>query len=421
MSARKLRSLIAVGAVLLLAAACGGRGRYNPDILHSGRGTMALPTVPQECGAGSSFGTIGEGTVVVLRHHRPVEGDRNWIAGMTRYIGRSTRVTARAGRDPAGCAVVHVASDGGHHFWRVRDLVVPGRGLGPGGGDAVPQSCDQDEETAYYGLVAPGARVVLWRHRRFDGESNWVEDMSEHVGEEAQVTRLAGVDNTGCPVVNVDSDTGEWVWRVRDLTLVETGLPQICGPGDAGRDRGPLAVGSTVRLGRHRPVRGDAGWQHSMEQYVGRTARVTSLGPPDDQGCPVVHVDADQGARSWRVRDLSLLDEVRGGRAVATAAPPSGGGGGPPRGTTTGIPETCGMPFGSEDYGSVREGSRIVLGRHRPVDGDDNWSAEMGEYVGRTATVTRLSGSDAAGCPGVRVDVDGGEWFWRVRDARSAP
>ena len=79
------------------------------------------------------------------------------------------------------------------------------------------------------------------------------------------------------------------------------------------------------------------------------------------------------------------------------------------------------MPFGSEDYGSVREGSRIVLGRHRPVDGDDNWADEMTEYVGRTATVTRLSGSDAAGCPGVRVDIDGGEWFWRIRDARTAP
>lgn len=40
----------------------------------------------------------------------------------------------------------------------------------------------------------------------------------------------------------------------------------------------------------------------------------------------------------------------------------------------------------------------------------------MLEYVGREATVNELSGSDGAGCPGVRVDIDDGSWFWRIRD-----
>lgn len=418
MAARNARGLfVAVTLLAAFASACTGRGRYNPDVLRSEGGSLASAAVPQECGSGAGYGAIDAGSVVVLHRHRTVSGDANWIAGMTRYVGRATRVTDRAGRDPSGCAVVHVSADGGRYFWRVRDLGFPGRGLGPGGGEATPQTCEQDDEVADYGLVQPGAAVVLWRHRSYDGDMNWVDDMSDHTGEEAHVTRLAGVDGSGCPVVNVDADGGEWVWRVRDLTLVSAAMPQTCSRGEAA-DHGPLAVGSTVRLGRHRPVRGDSAWQTSMEQYVGRTARITSLGPADDQGCPVVHVDADQGARSWRVRDLTLLDEVRGGAAVATA------GGGPPPiggGSVAGIPQECGQPFGGETYGSVREGSRIILGRHRPVEGDDNWAEEMGAYVGREATVTRLSGSDGAGCPGVRVDIDGGEWFWRIRDVQVAP
>lgn len=40
----------------------------------------------------------------------------------------------------------------------------------------------------------------------------------------------------------------------------------------------------------------------------------------------------------------------------------------------------------------------------------------MTAYVGRTARVTELAGTDERGCPGVHVDADGGEWFWRLRD-----
>jgi hypothetical protein len=306
--------------------------------------------------------------------------------------------------------MVHVAVDGSEHYWRVRDLSTPAEGLGPGGGDGVPQRCDQDPDTAYYGLAQPGARVVLWRHRRFDGDSNWAEGMSAHVGAEARITELAGVDASGCPVVMVDVDGGEFVWRVRDLALVQPSAPQGCERG-AAPDHGSLAVGAAVRLGRHRPVRGDPAWRQSMEQHVGRDALVTSLGPRDDQGCPVVHVDVDRGAHAWRVRDLTALGSSATGPGQTE----------PGRVGSTGIPEQCGQTLGSEDYGPIREGSRIVLARHRPVDGDENWTDEMNEFVGRTATVTSLSGSDSVGCPGVRVDLDGGQWFWRIRDVQLAP
>ena len=84
------------------------------------------------------------------------------------------------------------------------------------------------------------------------------------------------------------------------------------------------------------------------------------------------------------------------------------------------LPRQCGMIAGREIYGLARAGSQIVLGRHSPWRGDDNWSAEMDRFVGLVATVTSLDGVDEAGCPGVRVNVDGGQWFWRLRDAQLA-
>jgi hypothetical protein len=68
------------------------------------------------------------------------------------------------------------------------------------------------------------------------------------------------------------------------------------------------------------------------------------------------------------------------------------------------------------DYGSIGVGTVVILGRHRPVDGYDNWDAQMDTYVGMQATVTELEGVDGSGCPGVTVDVDGDYYFWRIRD-----
>ena len=68
------------------------------------------------------------------------------------------------------------------------------------------------------------------------------------------------------------------------------------------------------------------------------------------------------------------------------------------------------------DYGSIKVGTVVILGRHRPVDGYDNWDPQMDQYVGMQATVTELEGIDGSGCPIVTVDVDGSYWSWRIRD-----
>lgn len=407
-ASRRAIVLACVGACLI-AAGCGGAPRhYNPALL-DGPAVRGTGEVSQECGANASHGSVGVGSLVVLRRQRAVERDRNWVAGMRPFLGRVTRVVSRAGRDPQGCPVVHVRIDGGRHYWRVRDLTVIGRGLGPGGGEAVPQRCGQTDDLADFGLIQPGARVVLNRHRTIDGETNWAEEMDALIGQEAEVVEIGSVDAEGCPVFHVDVDDGEWAWRVRDATLVQAALPQSCDP-DGELDHGALGVGDSVRLGHHRPVRGERNWRASMEQYVDRIARVTSLGPADDQGCPVVHVDVDQGARPWRVRDLVLMERRGQGRGPGRSA----------EATSGEIPQQCTGSTDAVAYGPIRVGVSVVLGRHRPVNGDLNWSEEMEPFVGRRTAVSSLSGADAEGCPGVRVEADSGEWFWRVRDLQLA-
>lgn len=76
--------------------------------------------------------------------------------------------------------------------------------------------------------------------------------------------------------------------------------------------------------------------------------------------------------------------------------------------------QVCGLP--AAEYGSLAVGSVVVVGRHRPVDGDASWSDEMDETVGKEARVTALRGLDRKGCPGVALDVDEGRFHHRIRD-----
>ena len=81
------------------------------------------------------------------------------------------------------------------------------------------------------------------------------------------------------------------------------------------------------------------------------------------------------------------------------------------------IPQACGMDESSIDYGPIDIGSFVTLGRHRPVNGDENWAEPMSQFVGFEAEVIELGGlNDNAACPVVYVDIDGGQFLWRIRD-----
>lgn len=80
------------------------------------------------------------------------------------------------------------------------------------------------------------------------------------------------------------------------------------------------------------------------------------------------------------------------------------------------LPQECAMDPFDADYGGLQRGARVRLGRHREVDGDDYWADEMDEFVGRVTRVTGPRGVDEKGCPLIAVEVDDGEYDWRVRD-----
>lgn len=424
---------------------------------------------PEQCGlteTTAAYGELAVGTLVTLQRHREVRGDANWDANMERYLGRAAHVARLSGVDEQGCPGIRVDVDAGSYFWRVRDVGI-GTGLQPlplevAASEAFPQACHQSETAPSYGAAQVGATVVLGRHRPVDGEPDWSDEMQQWVGRSAHVMTLGGLDSQGCPGIRVDIDGQQWFWRVRDLhqagdssvyiamgdpsgvytpsvgvtsdhgrpaTAVGTGIfgsggtpgPQACGLTEAQVVWDPIALGAEVTLGRHRAVgvtpdgHPDENWDVLMDPYVGASAHITQLMGVDEQGCPVARVDADGGSYYWRVRDMTVTN---GG----TATTPGWSG-------ISAWPHDCGQAMAS--YGPLQIGSRIVLGAHTPWTGadgqggyvsqDTNWGDEMSAYVGQTAMITSLEGLDTAGCAIVHVDVDGGQWVWRVRDAQPAP
>lgn len=266
-------------------------------------------------------------------------------------------------------------------------------------GGAIPRHCGMGSGSEFYGPITPGTSIQLGRHTAWAGDDNWAADMLPYVGRVARVTQLAGVDSAGCPGVRVDVDGGQWFWRIRDAQVAGApDIPRGCDMTEYNVTYGPIGPGSVVLLGAHTPWRGDANWADGMYPYVGRMGRVTSLEGPDPAGCPVVHVDVDGGQYYWRIRDMHLA------------------GGSMPMGMAAAVPRYCGMTAGAVTYGSLQPGSVVVLGRHSPWDGDTNWAAQMESYVGRRGTITSLEGVDSVGCPVVHVDIDGGQWYWRIRD-----
>ena len=80
------------------------------------------------------------------------------------------------------------------------------------------------------------------------------------------------------------------------------------------------------------------------------------------------------------------------------------------------IPQYCGMTAESVSYGPITIGSAVTLGYHTAWQGDANWAAEMGRWVGARTVITQLAGVDEVGCPVVRVAADGGNYYWRIRN-----
>lgn len=139
---------------------------------------------------------------------------------------------------------------------------------------------------------------------------------------------------------------------------------------------GFIKKGSIVILGKHEDLNGGTNWASEMDAFVGKEATVTELPGTDSQGFLVVRVKGNGYA--WRVRNLALKG----------------------RGET-----------GSYGY---KVGDRVIIGSHRYIADDNNWASSMADYVGKAATITTLEGTDGSNCYIVHIDIDGGDWYWRV-------
>lgn len=375
-----------------------------------GEKTLAdFPKLAREWREGASPETLFPvGSRVILGEHQAVsKGDpdsKNWGGDMSDYVGMTAVVTGHEGKDPWGRPVVTVDVDEGEYYWRTENMELLERGTGEladsGDGEygdgAYSYEDYDDEDYALEEAFPVGSRVILGKHRQLDpsdpDSSYWAPEMDDYVGLEAYITEHAGLCPWGEPTALVDVDGGNFYWRLSDMELLEEGPGYWEGEGnpdgeyeDFGEDQaGMIGVGTKVILGRHDDRNGDDNWAPEMDAFVGKQATVTEIIGADSQGFLVVAVK--ENTWSWRIRNLAVV-----GRGVAGS------------------------------YG-FQVGDRVILGRHRFVDGNENWNPSMDAFVGMAARITELVGTkgDGSDCFLVRVDVDKGRWVWRVESLTPA-
>jgi transcription antitermination factor NusG len=75
-----------------------------------------------------------------------------------------------------------------------------------------------------------------------------------------------------------------------------------------------------------------------------------------------------------------------------------------------------------EEFEEFKVGDKVILGEHTSCCEQDNlnWSLDMNDYIGKVATITGFASSSLDRTPTAYVDIDNGEFIWRIRDMRKA-
>ena len=320
---------------------------------------------------------IVEGATVIIRKHRPVNGGSNWVSGMDRYVGKEATVVRLSGRDGQQCRMAQLKVDGSvvtQFKFRCRDL------------EFVSAGAALSTDLAGDSRIVPGAKVIIHKHRPVDGKTNWVSTMDRYVGKEATVVSLLGKDQASCEVARVAVDGAtvtNYSFRVRDLEFVSAGAELSSSLDGDSR----IVVGSKVIVHRHRPVEGETNWVSNMDKYADKEAIVVSITGKDRQQCKMAQLSVD-GVKitqyKFRVRDLELA-----------------------------APDTS-----LDGDSRIVPGVVVVIHKHRPVNGNLNWTSAMDSFVGKYAVVSELTGKDGAGCRVARVVIDGKppSYCFRTRD-----
>lgn len=351
-------------------------------------GPAPTPSASSFAGSESLAGDsrIVVGAKVIIHKHRPVGGETNWSSSMDEYTGKTATIVSLLGKDRAGCMVARVSinsSTVSSYAFRVRDLEFVS-----GASTASTLSTDLDGDSR----IVDGAKVIIHKHRPVNGGSNWVSSMDQYVGKEATVVRISGRDGQDCRMAQVkvgDSVVTQYKFRVRDLEFVSAGTPLSSDL--AGDSR--VVAGAKVIIHKHRDVGGKTNWVSGMDKYVGKDATVVSLLGKDQAGCEVARVSVDGTtvtAFSFRVRDLEFVS-------------------GP----------SSSMSSDLDGDARIVAGSKVIIHRHRPVNGQTNWVSSMDKYAGKEATVISISGRDREDCRMAQLSVEGvnvDQYKFRVRD-----
>jgi len=387
-----------------------------------------LPQDVHQTSKTANFGPLRIGSShVIIHRHRPVDGGDNWVQGMDSFLEREGIVSQFCGVDAAGCSCVKCTFDGVpcSFSFRIRDMTLVTGGasfanLSRGFGMALgiynlPQNTGMTSSSANFGLLRNGSRVMIHKHRPVNGKDNWVPAMDEYVGREGIVRQFCGVDGTGCPCVKCSFDgvPCNYSFRIRDMTLLENfpistfyNLPQGIHMPRENSSFGGLEEGDLVIVHRHREVEGEANWNEDMDEYIGCMGTV---GPSskfgfDGQGCPCVRLTFGDDAPSYgfRIRDLTLL----GGDKKESVDP------------RFNLPQDTGLDVNQANYGPLVVGSRVLVSKHRAVNGVTNWVCDMDDFNEKEGVVIELAGVDCKGCPVVKCSFDGVAvpWLFRIRD-----
>lgn len=319
---------------------------------------------------------IVAGAQVVVRRHRPVNGDANWSSSMDEYVGKTATVVSLLGKDKAGCEVARISVNGqtvSNFSFRVRDLEFVSSSSTTGS-SSFTGSSDLDGDSR----IVEGAKVIVHKHRPVNGGSNWVSGMDRYVGKQAVVVRLSGRDGQQCKMAQLKVDdvvVTNYKFRCRDLEFVSGGVSL---PTDlAGDSR--IVPGAKVIIHRHRPVDGKTNWVSSMDRYAGKEATVVSLLGKDQAACEVARVAVDGApvtSYSFRVRDLEFVSA------------------------------DSSLPTSLDGDPRVTMGAKVIIHRHRPVDGETNWVSGMDRYIGKQAVVLSITGKDRQQCKMAQLSVD---------------
>lgn len=186
------------------------------------------------------------------------------------------------------------------------------------------------------------------------------------------------------------SSTGSDAVAEQAVSWADREVPP-CGQTNENADYLGLEPGSIVRLHQQRTDDIAPNWTPEMGAHVDHVTAVTDLVGVDGEGCPSIRVEVDNGIYAWRVRDLEPLE----GTADETR---------------------CGQTDLDTDFRGLEVGDTVTVGEHNPWYGQENWTDAMNAFVGQEAVIQELVGVDDSGCPGAVLDIDQGDYFWRVRD-----